>query len=102
MSVSATNLHLPPASGWTLLPQCVCQRARARDAAPCSSGFTTLTLWFLKPLLFSDALTEPIHSPIKIAIWGHLDGSVCYVSDFGSGHDLMERGFKPYLHRALC
>ena len=32
---------------------------------------------------------------IKEAVQGHLDGSVGWASDFGSGHDLMVCEFKP-------
>ena len=34
------------------------------------------------------------------SIWGYLGGSVGEVSDFGSGHDLMVRGFEPSI--GLC
>ena len=33
-------------------------------------------------------------------VWGRMGGSVDYTSDFGSGHDLMVRGFEP--HIGLC
>lgn len=68
-------LYLPPTST-PLQPQaglyflCMCQRARARDAVPCSSLALPLSPRG-SPSHFSFlmlALTEPIHSPIKTAI----------------------------------
>ena len=51
-------------------------------------------LYLLKEL----AATETSH--FKTSEEGYLGGSVGYVSDLGSGHDLTAHGFKP--HVGLC
>ena len=37
---------------------------------------------------------------LRNAVWGHLGGSVSYVLDFSSGHDLTVCGFEPCV--GLC
>ena len=48
----------------------------------------------------SASVAAPSHCGLKTKSMGLLGGSVGYASDFGSGHDLTVRGFKPSV--GLC
>ena len=56
----------------------------------CAKGGDTVCL-YLWVILWSSVCFKDCQ------VWGHLGGSVGCVSNFGSGHDLVVREFKPHI-----